>query len=233
MVKVAKINPDLYKWINFVFLRCSFLLSPYGRFFLLAPTIFFNKKRTQWRSAPSILTSKRRRLCPRRLCPLRLSRGLCDLKTRLRPITRPARARCRLFKKAPRKNSLFCFFFLSSHHFRFQSPDMVLSARPRQPTNSRISPQDAASAPMGLKFPASSRGSSGSRRFRSRRQRPSRSPPRRHFIRRRIHTTCANQTFRLRLRFGISTMVSIPTPRAPRTGTRRTASRPNAIISSR
>ena len=99
-----------------------------------------------WRSAPSILTSKKlricsrrlwarrlcprricsrrlcpRRLCPRRLSPRRLSRALFDSKIRPRPITRPARARCRLSKKAPRKTRCSISFslltsFLIRHH---------------------------------------------------------------------------------------------------------------------
>lgn len=104
-----------------------------------------------WRSAPSILTSKKRRLsprricsrrlwtrrmcprrislrricssrlCPRRLWARRLSRALFDSKIRPRPITRPARARCRLSKKAPRKTRCSVSFslltsFLIRHH---------------------------------------------------------------------------------------------------------------------
>ena len=99
-----------------------------------------------WRSAPSILTSKKLRICssrlcprrlsprrlcpcrlwarrlsPRRLCPRRLSRALFDSKIRPRPITRPARARCRLSKKAPRKTRCSISFslltsFLIRHH---------------------------------------------------------------------------------------------------------------------
>ena len=62
-----------------------------------------------------------RRLCPRRLCPRRLSRALFDSKIRPRPITRPARARCRLSKKAPRKTRCSISFslltsFLIRHH---------------------------------------------------------------------------------------------------------------------
>ena len=89
-----------------------------------------------WRSAPSILTSKKLRICssrlcprrlsprrlsPRRLCPRRLSRALFDSKIRPRPTTRPARARCRLSKKAPRKTRCSISFslltsFLIRHH---------------------------------------------------------------------------------------------------------------------
>ena len=124
----------------------------------------------------SLLRLRLRRLRLLRLRLLRLSRGLCGSRTRPRPSTRPARARCRLSEKTPRKTRLFCFFF--SPHITFDSLPiplgMVLLVRPRRPTSSRISTRVAASAPMGLRFPASSRGSCGSRWCRSRRQRPSR-----------------------------------------------------------